>query len=165
MSLLISDDRAALDIEKVFEVRRLLEVEIAGKAAERRTEEDLMRMDEILKEAESNRSDREVFARLDVSFHQALADATHNPLFSLLLDSIADVMVHVRLTGFRVPGTPERGIIYHRGIYEQVQAENAEGARRAMVAHLIESEETQRLAMAYIQQNSEMKSKESERPG
>ena len=52
MSLMLRLGREPIPHDKVLEVRRLIEVEIAKLAAERRTEADLQSMAEILAEAE-----------------------------------------------------------------------------------------------------------------
>jgi GntR family transcriptional repressor for pyruvate dehydrogenase complex len=148
MTLFLRADQQYLDYDKVHEVRRVLEVEIAGLAAQRRNAEDLAEMEKVLREAAEIESDRKHFAKNDVAFHAALADATHNKLFGLLLDSIADIMYEVRYLGFDVPGTPARALTYHHAIFEQVRAGDPEGARQAMREHLIEAEETQRQALA-----------------
>lgn len=133
-----------LTYPKVHEIRRVLEIEIAGLAAERRTTDDLAHLEAILDEMSAIGEDRERFAESDVNFHAALADATQNELFSLLLDSIADIMLEVRYSGFELAGAPERALHYHRAIYAQVKAGDPEGARDAMREHLKEAEETQR---------------------
>lgn len=149
MKLFLRGGLELLDYDKVHEVRRLLEIEIAGLAAERRTEADLEALETILREIPTiPKSDRDSFARNDVNFHSTLARATHNALFSLLLDSIADVMLTVRQLGFSVPDMPSRVMKYHQAIYEQVKAGDSEKARQAMAEHLVESEETMRQALA-----------------
>jgi len=155
MALFLRAGQPQLDYAKVHEVRRILEVEIAGLAAERHTAEDLARMDEILgemdrilREAAASGEDRDRFASNDVAFHNALARATHNELFVLLLDSIVDVMIKVRQMAFDMPGTPARAFGHHRTIFEQVKAGDPKGARQAMREHLIDSEEIMRQALA-----------------
>ena len=105
LELYLSMRSGKFDYRKVVEVRRLLEVEIAGLAAERRDEEDLRTLERILAQAEEHLDDPDAFVELDVQFHSALAQATHNELFLVLLESIAGVMVQVRLLGLRVPGS------------------------------------------------------------
>ena len=150
MSLLLRAGQPETDYDKVHEVRRILEVEIAGLAAERRTAEDLKEMEEILRQtAEAEiQDDRDSFPECDVAFHAALARATHNELFSLLLDSMADIMIKVRQLGFEVPDMPMRALKHHCAIFEQIRVGDAEGARQAMREHLIESEDTMRQALA-----------------
>jgi GntR family transcriptional repressor for pyruvate dehydrogenase complex len=143
MSLFLRAGRPALDYTKVHEIRRILEVEIAGLAAERRTPEDLEAMEAILSEAAEIQDDRDRFTQCDMSFHTALAQSTHNELFSVLLDSLVDTMFKIRYLAYDVPGTPARAIKHHRAIFEQVKAGDVKGARRAMRRDLIEAERVQ----------------------
>jgi GntR family transcriptional repressor for pyruvate dehydrogenase complex len=148
MIMLLRAGQPEVDYEKVHEVRRLLEVEIAGLAAKRRTTEDLEELEEILRESSEIQDDRNCFPECDVAFHAALARATRNELYPLLLDSMADIMILVRKLGFTVPGMPARALKHHRAIFEQVKAGDPRGARQAMREHLIESEDTMRQALA-----------------
>ena len=154
MSLLLSVGGLELSTEKVLEVRRLLEVEIAALAAERRTADDLKKIEEALSHQVSMYSDRDGFAQSDVDFHTALAAATHNEMFEVMLNSISNVMMEMRRIAFVVPGTPERGIAYHQAVFEQVKNGDAEGARQAMRAHLVEAEETMRQATALMAEHA-----------
>jgi GntR family transcriptional repressor for pyruvate dehydrogenase complex len=155
MRLFLRAGQTKFDYDKVHEVRRLLEVEIAGLAAERRTTEDLEKMRAILSEVPLVGHDRDNLAQNDVDFHAALARATHNELFSLLLDSIADILFTVRQLGFSVPGMADRTLKYHQAIFAQVEAGNPERARQAMTEHLIESEDTMRRALKQLTINNE----------
>jgi GntR family transcriptional regulator, transcriptional repressor for pyruvate dehydrogenase complex len=140
--------RPEFDCEKVMEIRRVLEIASAGLAAQRRTDADLAEMERILQEEGAIRDDRYRFAEYDVAFHAAVARATHNELFTLMLDSVADILLTWREVTFDVPGTPGRALMYHRAVYEQIKADNADGARQAMGDHLVESEDTMRRAIA-----------------
>jgi GntR family transcriptional repressor for pyruvate dehydrogenase complex len=144
MTLFLRGDERALDYENLIEVRRVLEVSIAGIAAERRTDEDLAEMQVILDETLKVGNDRDAFVQWDLEFHKALARATHNRLFSLLLESVSELMVEVRRLAFTRHGAPARSYRYHGAIYEQVQQSNAAGAREAMRDHLVEAEVTLR---------------------
>ncbi len=148
MTMLLRAAQTEIDYDNVHEVRRLLEIEIAGMAAVRRTAEDLAKLEAILREGAETQDNPDCFPECDVAFHAALAHATHNELFPLLLDSMADIMVKVRQMGFQVPGMPARALKHHHEVFEQVKAGDVEGARQAMREHLIESEDTMRQALA-----------------
>jgi GntR family transcriptional repressor for pyruvate dehydrogenase complex len=148
MTLFLRAGQPNLDYTKIHEIRRVLEVEIAGLAAERRTDEDLARLEGILAEMAAIRDDRDRFAQSDVAFHSALASATHNELFVILLDSVVDVMLKVRQMGFDVPGSPANALKFHRAIYDPVRAGDPAGAREAMRVHLVDAEEVMRQALA-----------------
>jgi GntR family transcriptional repressor for pyruvate dehydrogenase complex len=148
LALFLRAGRPEFDCEKVMELRRVLEIANAGLAAQRRTPEDLEAMASILREEGSIPEDRYRFAEYDVAFHAAVARATHNELFELMLDSIADILLTWREVTFDVPGTPARALMYHQAVYEQIKSGNADGARDAMRNHLVESEDTMRKALA-----------------
>jgi GntR family transcriptional repressor for pyruvate dehydrogenase complex len=126
----------------VQEVRRLLEIETAGLAAERRDDDDLLRIEAQLRTMVEHEDAPERWATADVAFHAAIAMAAHNPLYPVLLGSIAEMLMEVRLTGIRLPDTPKNAYVHHRAIYERIAAADRLGARKAMQDHLRESEET-----------------------
>lgn len=142
MSWFLQASHSELDLHKVTEVRRLLEVEIAGLAAERRSERDLEAMERILEDTAGIAKSRERFVEWDMAFHSALAAATQNELFSILLDSVVSTLRKVRELGFNVPGTPERARNFHLLILEKVREGNAGAARAAMREHMAEAERT-----------------------
>jgi GntR family transcriptional repressor for pyruvate dehydrogenase complex len=142
IAIFLRGEKIEPEFTKILEVRRILEVEIAGLAAQRRTDEHIERLQEILEQAETYQGDRSKFAALDVKFHAALAEATQNELFSLLLDTLSDLMLQLRYMAFEVPGMTQRAIRLHNSIFNQVKARDADGARQAMIAHLTESEAT-----------------------
>lgn len=142
MSVMLRADSGDAVFSQVLEVRRLLEVEIAGLAAERRTEADLQAIEAQLQEMATYEADPTRWSAADVSFHASLAAATQNPLYPILLSSIVELLLEIRLTGFSLPGTAQRALRYHRAIYEAIEARNREGARKAMLDHLNESEQT-----------------------
>ncbi len=146
ISSVLKQNARRVDIEKLLEVRRMLEVEIAGLAAERRTPEDMQRLKELV--AKMAQEGTVGFVENDVAFHAALAKATHNEFFEILLNSIAEAMIHVRHIALNVPGTPDRALAYHGAIFGAVEQEDAAGARAAMGKHLREAEATARSAGA-----------------
>ncbi len=129
-----------LEYRKIHEVRRVLEVEIAGLAAQRRTENDLIALEASLEAMHRSKGDQPTFARTDLQFHVLLAKAVHNDLFVLLLDSVADILFQVRELGNVVPGAPEHALEYHQRILETVRAGREKAARKAMLEHLHDSE-------------------------
>ncbi len=144
MTMLMRGGQKELDYPKVAEVRRLIEVEIAGLAAERRTIEDIHSMETILAGINKARLTCEDFVDWDIAFHAALAKATANELLGVLLESVSSVLRQIRELGYKVKGTPDRALSFHKSILEQVKLGSVKGARAAMEAHLEESAETVR---------------------
>jgi GntR family transcriptional regulator, transcriptional repressor for pyruvate dehydrogenase complex len=147
MALLLRVGQAQVDYEKLHEVRRTLEVEIAGLAAERRTDEDLAHMDQFLAGAPATWVDRDHFAQHDLAFHNALAQAAHNDLFLFVLNSLADIMLEVRRIAFGVPGLPQQAQTLHHAIVEAIREGDAQRAQQAMHEDLLYAEENLRLAL------------------
>ena len=87
------------------------------------------------------------WARADVGFHTALAQAAHNPVFGIVLGSIQELMLEVRLLAVQFPDTRAKALRHHEHIYRAIADGNASAARKAMAAHLREAEATQRKAI------------------
>jgi GntR family transcriptional regulator, transcriptional repressor for pyruvate dehydrogenase complex len=123
------------DFAQVHEVRRLLEVHIAGVAAERATDEDIGALADACDRMAAVLDDIEQAALLDVEFHRLVAHATQNDLHLVLLDSIGKAHVEIRRSNIGAGHGPET-LRQHRAILAAVAAHDPEGARAAMSKHL-----------------------------
>lgn len=130
------------------EVRRVFEPPLAELAATRRTDEDLRAMEYELARMRDPHTSAEEWAEADVIFHAAVARATHNPVFGIILNSIQDLSIEARLLAVRLPETRQKGFHHHEAVLKAIRDGNAEAARRAMVAHLREATATQLKATA-----------------
>lgn len=138
----------AFSFDHLNEIRRMLEIEIAGLAAERARPEDTQPMEQaiIVQEAaaanlESDPTARDAFVQADLAFHNALAEATQNPLLPLLLESMSDLLMELRWQASSQPGSPQDALDCHRAILAQVKAHNVLASREAMREHLLRAEE------------------------
>jgi GntR family transcriptional repressor for pyruvate dehydrogenase complex len=131
---------AEFDYGKLHEVRAVLEIEIAGLAAERATAEDLEALERCCRDMAEALDDVERVSVLDVEFHRLVARATHNSLFVVMLDSIGDILLDVRRATMGIRGRPSRGLEHHRAILKHISARSPEKARDAMRLHLEDSE-------------------------
>ncbi len=129
-------------IKDVFQVRLALETQSAYLAALHRTEEDLERLDELVKELVSLLHDHSEDAmkravEVDLEFHIQIARATQNALFPLLLETIAGMVVYVQdLPRKEDHDRRERTKYSHEYITEAIRDQDAEHARMEMAAHL-----------------------------
>jgi GntR family transcriptional repressor for pyruvate dehydrogenase complex len=142
MSLFLRN--SAFDYGKMHEVRKMFEMQIAGLAAERSTASDLERLAEIhtAMEAVIDEADVERAASYDLEFHRAIARATQNELFLILMDAIGEALLEVRRANLEVNG--KQTIQQHRRILEAIVARDVDGALGAMSDHLVHAEETWR---------------------
>jgi GntR family transcriptional regulator, transcriptional repressor for pyruvate dehydrogenase complex len=142
MTVVLRMENGDISFPQVNEVRRLLEVENAGLSAERHEEEDIRRIEQHLEGMRKLEDDARRWSEADIAFHALIAEATHNPLYPILLGTINELLMEVRLTGITLPGTPERAYQHHSRIVERIRSNDKTGARKAMLEHLKESEQT-----------------------
>jgi GntR family transcriptional regulator, transcriptional repressor for pyruvate dehydrogenase complex len=123
-------------LDHLYQVRAILEVEIAALAATQATPDDISELRQIMAGMESASDNPERVAASDAEFHRWLAQITRNPLLIILLDSIRDLMQEVRLRVSTYPDVVQTIIPDHRLILECVIANDAAGARSAMRNHV-----------------------------
>jgi len=136
-----------VSLNHLHQVRSLLEVENIGLAAEQATEEDIQDLRRILEEMEAAKGSPLLFAAKDSEFHRRLAQTAHNPLLTLLLDSIHDLMVGIRELVARESGLVERVMPAHNEMLDCIVLRDAKRARQAMRAHLLAALDVQKKAV------------------
>jgi GntR family transcriptional regulator, transcriptional repressor for pyruvate dehydrogenase complex len=124
-----------IEYAKVHEVRSTIEVEMAGLAAERRTEEQLSALQGAHKRFNSVLDDVEQATLADVEFHGLIARATQNDLFSVLLASIGEALIEVRHETLAV-GSGKKTLQAHAKILAAIERGDSDQAREAMRLHL-----------------------------
>jgi len=121
----------------LFELRNILEPELAALAAIRRSTEDIAEIKRAIEIMDAALNDMEVYIAADNLFHQAIANATQNKLFAPLLDPIIDLLIEQRKANFLAGvQSPQRAQNYHKKILEAISNSNPDDARRTMKAHL-----------------------------
>jgi len=123
-------------LREIFEVRHLLEPQLAALAAQRATPEDVERLAAILEEQQRQIMEGETGVDADTEFHFALATATHNTALVKVVSAVEDVLRQSRDQSLQQPGRPERSLASHHQILEMVQSGDHRGAREAMEHHL-----------------------------
>ena len=127
-------------VKALYEARRILEGEIARLATERATSEDLETLTSCLARMQQHAGSIDKWTEADLDFHLAAAKATQNPFLSILLKPLVDQMRSVIAEGYLVPGAIETGLAAHAELYTCIKRRDAEGAYRAMMEHLRDSE-------------------------
>jgi GntR family transcriptional repressor for pyruvate dehydrogenase complex len=120
----------------LYEIRQMIEVEIAGLAAERATDQDYVALEAAIEGMAAHVDDPQQFVRYDLAFRSALAAATHNDLFSVLLGATEDLWFKGGLLAYQAPGAAEDGLAHHRMILQRVTERDPEKARRAIRDHI-----------------------------
>lgn len=129
---------------ELMEMRKALEVEVAGLAAERAAPEDIASMHAVLDRMRENTNAPEGYVDADVEFHNLLARSARNSVFLMMMEPIVDLLLASRrMTGSR-EANAKRALRAHEAILEKVEAKDVEGARREMRKHLMITEHDMR---------------------
>jgi GntR family transcriptional repressor for pyruvate dehydrogenase complex len=127
---------------RLNEVRRVLEVEMVALAAGRITPEQRTQLRQICKQMREGKNTAKQMAELDFRLHVTLAEATQNDLFKVLLAPlIHQLRGQIILTWEDFPRPVEQVFDQHEGIVSAVESGDADGAREAMMKHLMFSRE------------------------
>lgn len=137
-----ADDRlmGALQREKnklaeIFEFRRMIEPQIAAKAALKASPEDLVSMKRIL-EHQQRATNVHLIVDLDQAFHIALARATRNGTLLKVVERLNDILGESRPRASRHPNRTKLSMAGHARIFRAVTDGDANAAMKAMEKHL-----------------------------
>lgn len=135
-----------MKIEEILEFRRLTECEAAKLASERRTAEDLEKMKEILQRSENVLGESDAFIACDLEFHLALADASHNAMYSIMMQVCRNV-IGESLSDILIKGTEaeqemryQRILDVHKETYIAIKNQHGAEAARLLTIHLTNAE-------------------------
>ena len=131
--------RDAVEASHIIDTRMALEVLAAEGAATSRTPEDVERLESALA-ALAAATKEQRFHQADLDLHRAIAEASRNPLITLILDALVDFLRDVRIKATRSRRTRGVGldsaVEEHRAIVEAIVAGDPVAAAAAMRAHL-----------------------------
>jgi GntR family transcriptional repressor for pyruvate dehydrogenase complex len=121
---------------ELIEARRLLEVELAGLAAERASTEEVASMKDGLAEMHAHQEDIERYTESDIRFHLAVARGAHNEVLFDLLETLQHIIRNWIFKSIEeVEGMPS-SIHEHVPIYDAISVHDSVRARAAMKEHL-----------------------------
>jgi GntR family transcriptional repressor for pyruvate dehydrogenase complex len=138
LHLLVTLDEA--NLLELFEVRKILEGETAAIAALRSNDEDLGRMGQAIEDMVAGLSAQDRYIAADLQFHLTIAASTRNRIALRMMQAIRGLLQRALASVYQIPGSPERSIEQHRTILEAVTRRDPDGARRAMLDHLLRVE-------------------------
>ncbi|HEY3079163.1 MAG TPA: FadR/GntR family transcriptional regulator [Chloroflexota bacterium] len=119
----------------VIEARRIVEVELAGLAAERATDAELDALAEKLALMSVSLENAEAFARHDLEFHLAIARAAHNQVLYQVMDTLRHVLREWFVKAFPW-GDSSVLMARHRRIHDAIRARDVDAARREVAEHI-----------------------------
>ncbi|MGA2315027.1 MAG: FadR/GntR family transcriptional regulator [Thermodesulfobacteriota bacterium] len=133
------------DTQKIFdliEVRKALEAWGAFHAAQRATEEDIKRLESIIKEMKKAFDEGRSWEKQDADFHLALAQTTHNTIQTHIMSTIYDLLRESVARVFRDRAKVKKLLDHHYRIFSAIKNHSPDKAREKTLEHLnyVESE-------------------------
>lgn len=133
-------------LDELIEARRLMELEAARLAAERRTDAELSDLKVALDGMDRAVDAPDEYTRLDVEFHDIILTAARNRVLREALRPVASVLYAGRLVSIRQSGAPEQSLRGHHEIFDAIVRGDADDARAAMQQHIKRFEQDIRMA-------------------
>ena len=129
--------------DEMFQARLVLEVGVAGLAAEHAPPEHLATLADELTEMFAAVGDPQAFLVHDVRFHQALAAGCGNRVLAALVEMVAAQFYEQRRRTVGRARDLRESAELHRRVYRAVRAQNPDAAREAMAEHLRRAQHAQ----------------------
>jgi GntR family transcriptional regulator, transcriptional repressor for pyruvate dehydrogenase complex len=134
LAALLSEEKDAL--ADIFEMRRLIEPQIASLAATRATRRDIDKMKQILHRQADLVKAGDPGVEADTKFHFAIANATQNQALEKLVSGLMEILSRSREESLQTPGRNEASLKSHQGILAAIEAHDKDRAEEAMLHHI-----------------------------
>ena len=124
-----------IDLNHLTEARLPLEISMVRLAAQRRSDDHIRRLEQQQAILENEQADVESHLAADEAFHSILAEATGNPMFGMLLESVQ----HLRHEPYRKHYDQyqlRQAHAEHQAILQAIRDGDADAAEAAVRSHL-----------------------------
>jgi GntR family transcriptional repressor for pyruvate dehydrogenase complex len=126
---------------KLFEVRRVIEPDLAALAARRATKDQVQRMRTILDEQEAEIRRGGTSIKQDSAFHYMLAEATGNEVLVRIVDSLMELLLKTRQETLQHAERRLKSLEQHRALLRAIETRDVKAAERQMQEHIQAIEE------------------------
>jgi len=120
----------------LFEARCHLEMMVVGIAAERRSEQDVEHLRDLIVKMRASSRDPATFVRADVEFHHRIAEASNNQTLLQIMTSISSLLQVWIARVMRNEHNFQSSMNEHFKVFEAIEARDADRAREAMRLHV-----------------------------
>jgi DNA-binding FadR family transcriptional regulator len=123
-------------LDHLKEARLFLETGTARLAAERATEEQILKLKIAIAKQRSSLENGEDFLERDMAFHREIAEISGNPIFTSIVEATFHWASEYYQSLVRAPGAEDLTLLEHERIVEAISAHDPEAAVAAMHEHL-----------------------------
>jgi GntR family transcriptional repressor for pyruvate dehydrogenase complex len=127
-------------IDNLFDVRLLIEPHVAMEAALYAKDEDIEKLEDLITDSSRHQDDPIVLKRNNLKFHLLLAKASGNPVLSLLLESIIEILAASTLDFLDL--SLERHFFQsHEHIFQVIAQKEPENAKMLIREDILDTKE------------------------
>ena len=123
-------------LEHLKDARLFFEVGMVRIAAQKATAHDIARLRAALDEHRTALKDGPGFLAKDLAFHRTIASISGNPIFEAVSRAMLEWLERFHEDLVRARGREPVGLVEHTRIFNCIAKHDADGAARAMTAHL-----------------------------
>ena len=123
-------------IGELLDFRKMLDPQLAARAATRVSPNQISEMEQILERQEQKLRDGESAIVEDSEFHYAIALASGNSVVLKVLDTLMDLLRDSRERSLQVEGRPQKSLAAHHRILAALKRHDGEAAKVAMRRHI-----------------------------
>ena len=127
-----------ISVQQILDVRRTVEMRTVGLAALRRTDNEAQVITGFAAGMRSDFTDADRVMEHDIAFHEAIAQASRNPMFALIVGSFHVVTRQTWGIGWRARATNDErmaSVTCHEAIAAGVAERDRDAAQAAMAEH------------------------------
>lgn len=141
-TLVMGSPQDIAEVLEFMELRMSVEIEAAGLAAERRSETDLLRIEQAMSSFFRHMQDKAMASDADRALHRAIAQATSNPKFGEFVDHMGERLIPRKALGAAFADSDEQAAFLktihdeHRVIADAIANRQPQQARDGMRIHL-----------------------------
>jgi GntR family transcriptional repressor for pyruvate dehydrogenase complex len=125
---------------KLFEVRMVIEPDLAALAARRASFDQILKMRGLLQEQETLIKQGDSGISADTQFHYVLAEAAGNEILFNIMTGLMDLMRETRQASLQTSGRPARSVKQHRAVLRAIETRDPKSAEQRMREHLSDME-------------------------
>jgi GntR family transcriptional regulator, transcriptional repressor for pyruvate dehydrogenase complex len=126
----------AKEVSETMEVRAHLEQLAATLACQRRTNDDLARLEDVLRRTESDLLAGRNIAAIDTEFHIAVVESAHNSILVRVLNAFYQFTAARRQVMFEDKAQGKASARDHRRLMEHIRNRDADKAQKLIVKHM-----------------------------
>ncbi|MCP4383217.1 MAG: FadR family transcriptional regulator [Hyphomicrobiales bacterium] len=127
-----------ISVQQILDVRRTVEMRTVGLAALRRTDEEARQITDLASGMRSDFTRPDRVMEHDIAFHEAIARASRNPMFALMVGSFHVITRETWGIGWRARATDDErfsSVACHEAIAAAITDRNRDAAEVAMAEH------------------------------